>query len=217
MQITMRDAALLCIGVIIGVVLIGGYAHHRVVELSRTHGTARAQLEKDFIARAEQADRIEAIPESSSVVPDCTQRARFEELLSSLPTLQTRERTELDLLFASCGDYHARLKTFYAERLSSMSDRYSTMRTFHDALFSANIEEERIEEAMRTIVQGERTRASDLFSLVSLQRTMNDVYAGRSTRTLAEVNTEAGVIEKRFVESDLKIDEARAAIQSNQE
>lgn len=208
----MRDAALLLIGILAGVIMIGAYVYARLDALTEAYQSEQTALEEEFIALAEQADRIEVIPESSKAVPDCSNRARFEELLSTLPSLRTSERTELDLLFASCGDYHARLKTFYAERLTSMNNRYSTARTLHDALFAAQTEEARVADAMKAIAEGERTRAQDLFTLVQLQRTMNDVYAGRSERTLDDVSKEAGAIETRFMESDRKIDAARAEI-----
>lgn len=214
MHITTRDAAMLLIGLLAGVALLGWYGYVRLGELARVYDTERAELSAEFVALADQADRIEAIPASTDAVPDCSTRARFEELLSSLPTLPVRERAELDLLFASCGDYHARLKGFYAERLSSMNNRYRTMRALHDALFASSAEEERVARAMDAIAEGEATRAQDMFSLVSLQRAMNDVYAGRSLRALNEVTDEAHTIGLRFAESDRKIDEARAEITS---
>jgi hypothetical protein len=214
MNITRRDVAILLTGVLAGLVLFGWYGSVRLAELQSVYAHERTQLGATFVTLAEQADRIEAIPASGDVVRDCSERARFEELLSSIPTLTARERTELDLLFASCGDYHARLKMFYAERLLSMSERYSTMATLHDAVFKISEDERRIREAMGTVASLERSRANDLFSLVAQQRVMNDVYAGRSSKTLTDVTTEAAAIEAQFAQSDTRIDTERAFLQT---
>jgi hypothetical protein len=208
MTITRREAVVASLGTVIGIAIMVLYGIARTDALQRTLAEERMNTHSAFFTLAEQADRIEAIPESSASVRDCSERGRFEELLSRIPSLNRSERAELDILFASCGDYYARLKAYYADRLNELARTYTITTQLHNAIFASDPEHTRIEEAMRTIVTAERKRADDLYTLVQLQQDMNDVYAGRSTRTLSQVTDKARTVEKRLLENDAVADTA---------
>ncbi len=209
MTITRREVAIAALGALIGIAVIVAYGIIRTDELKHAFTDNRVDIQTAFFTLADQADRIEAIPESAASVRDCSERGRFEELLSRLPALVRAERTELDVLFASCGDYHARLKAYYADRLDGLAIAYRTNRELHDAVFASDAEHVRTEDGMFALVGAERMRAEDLYLLVRLQQDMNDVYAGRSKRTLSEVTEEARAVEKRLIENDAVADMVR--------
>jgi hypothetical protein len=207
-----REVGIFGAGILCGVCVMAFYGLYHFAQFNRTIATTEETLAQLFLMRAEEADNIEQTEESAQYVHDCEARARFEQLLSALPLAKVAERTELDVLFASCAGYHASLKSHYVRELRDIHTRYAqNMYLAHTLMRPEERHSTRLEQFGR-IVAAEDERALLMRRQVDLQRELLALYGGKSSpRSVAQVTEENTTVATRLLELNATLDTLRAA------
>jgi uncharacterized protein YdbL (DUF1318 family) len=207
---TRTKAITLGIGILLGVVGMGVYGYTVLAHFDAQTQAAQADIESSFTLLAEQADRIEQTEESAQEVAECKKRARFEELLST-PSLQTpRTEHELEVLFAECADYAARLKEFYARNLTNLAREYEHYTLARSFIYAQDTHAQEILPTFEEIAALETVRSQLLRQQVALQYEL--ILARKNqqgARTIIDVTTESAALATRLGEVNARIDELR--------
>jgi hypothetical protein len=200
-------------GALMGVCAMGLYGYTLLTSFDAHTAEAKAAIHSSFILLAEQADRIEQTPESALEVTECAGRARFEELLST-PSLQTaRTEHELDVLFAQCADYTARLKEFYARRLTNLAREYEHYVLVRSYIYARDNRAQEVLPMLLEIAAQETLRAQLLRQQVALQYELILAHKNRTgARTVTDITTESTTLATRLSEVNTRIDELQMRV-----
>ena len=176
-----------------------------------------AQQETTLTSIAEVTDRNGADAVVAGIIQDCEfeDRKRFDELLSTLSTLQQSELIEIDNLFNACGDFYAQRKALMVARLER---EYEVYRDYVDLL---NVVDSKVEEITyptqkwNDLVSLEMTRSELSLELVSIQKDIIDALLNKVKATSDEMKekiTQAQVVRDNLSLVGVKIDTLREDI-----
>jgi hypothetical protein len=211
-----KTISLLCIGILLGVLGMGIYGRMLLTSLVADVEQSQQELTTTFIRLAEQADRIEQIPEITAHVSDCAERARFETLLTSLPLRTTAEQHELDVLFAQCADYYVRLKEYYAQELTSITARYERNLILWSHIFAPHATWAAQHERLATVSREEHARATLMRAQVALQHELIGAHARRKeARPVKNITEDGQNVGGKLSEINITIDTTRSQIQEH--
>lgn len=202
------------VGALIALCSLSAYIEFRLDAYKESMTERLEATEKAYLTRAIETDRTEAISESRAVVFDCSERVRFEELLSKLDTLTVSERTELDRLFAGCGDYYHRLKLFLVGELETLKDTYALHLGHYEHIFAHDDTRASRLLSMEELIEEERARASLMREQVILQSDFISARKQPSRTVSSELETRSAELGRRLAESNTAVDRARAAFEA---
>ena len=144
------------------------------------------ELAKNFFTEAERTDRTEVTKESAAVVLDCSERAEFETLLSTLDTLSPAQQNRLLSLYPGCASYYQQVKAFHTERLGRLILEYTVTLEAYERIFARDESRHEQLSAMQTLTDKETERAGLMHQQVVVQKEIIDALVKR-------VNTAASV------------------------
>jgi len=114
--------------VVLGVLFLGAsyYVQTQQAEYVSMMKVLIAQQETTLTSIAEVTDRNGADAVVADIIQDCEleDRKRFDELLSTLNTLNRSQLVEVDNLFNACGDFYAQRKLLMVARLGREYEVY---------------------------------------------------------------------------------------------
>lgn len=203
------------VSVLIALLVCAAIARNYMREYREVTESSLVAYREQFLLRAEEADRNQSIEESRSIIFDCGNRARFEELLSRLNSLTQSERNELDVLFPACGDYPVRLKFYLAESLDRIRSEYAVHKKYSNIFFNESEKDKRILGLMDTVTTLEFERALLMRTQVLIQADINAALnkeKDEAGKTIAELAQNGQSLGGTFITINASIDEARAEL-----
>lgn len=213
-----RQTTLLCaLAVTVGIVLSSMYFYTREKDILQDLRTTAATLRTSLIATSDRLDRNEPSSALSSLLTQCTDPARFDDLLSRLNSLTPSELLDLEHMFDICGDYPSLVKRLTLKEFDESLTQYESISRMINVLKPAINQDDAFLVNMKRISTLEQQRSEQLRVQTQVQKQIISLLkqkdaqnierikelvrtAGQTATTLQELNAKIDSVRSSFVQ-----------------
>lgn len=211
-----RIAIIITVTLALALLLAGVYVNYLQRELSLLLQLKIVDQEKTLVSLSEITNRNGADAVAETIIKDCdpANRARFEELLNTLSTLNGGELSELDSLFSACASFFAERKAVMVSRLEREFEVYEGYIELYatvddaDAIISYPTEDWRqivaLENERKELLQEQLVIQAQVITSIKNGDRQSDsfqsllVRASQINEESAAVNSEIAVVRQRL-------------------
>ena len=193
-------------------VAIGAFvAHEEVEEVIHLSEVQIARQEAALFELTERTDRNEGDAVVNAIIRDCTSREEFDELLSTIGSLNRFQLQQLEGYYDGCAPFYAERKAMMVARLER---EVEVLEQYHAFLESVAPERSGIVNITdwQTLVSLERERSNGLNDQVRIQKSIITELLAGNVSTSEEIQTllfEAQAVTERLEVAGAQIDTLR--------